>query len=325
MFLLLSSSLLFCITLEFNDTFMEFLSTLFSLFFLRLILSPSLIILLDYDLILIPRFTIHSSGYQWAWTSNPSFNYSYFTDPLTPAPHFAIPFDYVTCSSIRPFDHVDLARCSYYSDHYIVSSYYLILNVRDKEEILDRMLQNVNLSISEWRSFAFHSLSFDSLLSIDCFISFPFYLSDMNRSLVFPLWSSFKPIVSPFDVIHCLGFYSSGIKIDGIPGRIHLASTIRSLISGSHRGFCFESRGQGHSPMLIAGLIILLPKVIPECLIMIEYYRSINNFLIYITGSNCSSSLKELRSSFSFLSISKQYCVKVMFLSSFHSWSGNTK
>ena len=47
-----------------------------------------------------------------------------------------------------------------------------------------------------------------------------------------------------------------GIKIDAIPGRINLASTLRSLFKGEHRGFCFELCGQGHSSMLIVGLIL---------------------------------------------------------------------
>jgi len=34
--------------------------------------------------------------------------------------------------------------------------------------------------------------------------------------------------------------YCFGIKIDAIPGRINLASTLRSLFKGEHRGFCFE-------------------------------------------------------------------------------------
>ena len=46
--------------------------------------------------------------------------------------------------------------------------------------------------------------------------------------------------------------YCFGIKIDAIPGRINLASTLRSLFKGEHRGFCFELCGQGHSTLKIA-------------------------------------------------------------------------
>lgn len=174
MFLLISSSLLYHITLDFNDTLMEFFFSLFSLWFLLLIVSPSLIILLDFDLILISCFLIYCLGYQWAWT----FNFS--------------------------------TIIYYYFDHYIV---------------------------------------------VHCLLSY-FYLFDMNRSVIFPLWSTFKLNVFSFDVIHCLGLYYFGIKIDGIPGRIHLASILRSIFKGENKGFCFELCGQGHSSMMIAGIII---------------------------------------------------------------------
>jgi len=104
--------------------------------------------------------------------------------------------------------------------------------------------------------FAF-SFSFSSSLyswQSCCYV--PFYLFDINRFLIIPLWTSFKIIVFSFDVIHSLGFYCFGIKIDAIPGRINLASTLRSLFKGEHRGFCFELCGQGHSSMLIVGLIL---------------------------------------------------------------------
>ena len=177
MFLLLSCSLLYYITLDFNDTFIEFSFSLFSVCFLLLIVSPSLIILLDFDLILIPCFLIYCLGYQWAWTFN-FCNLFYF----------------------------------YYFDHYII---------------------------------------------VHCRNSY-FYLFDMNRSVIFPLWSTFKLNVFSFDVIHCLGLYSFGIKIDGIPGRIHLASILRSIFKGEHKGFCFELCGQGHSSMLTACLSIII-------------------------------------------------------------------
>ena len=81
------------------------------------------------------------------------------------------------------------------------------------------------------------------------------YPLDMNRYLILPLWSQFKSVVLAFDVIHCLGFHSSGTKPDAIPGRIHLASTIRVLTKGQHIGFCYESCGQGHTSMLIVSKI----------------------------------------------------------------------
>ena len=176
-YILINSCLLYYITLDLNDILIEFFFSLFSLWFLLMIISPSLIILLDFDLILIPCFLIYCLGYQWAWTFNLSNLLIY-----------------------------------YYFDHYIIVNYH--------------------------NSY--------------------FYLFDLNRSIIFPLWSTFKINIFSFDVIHCLGLYSFGIKIDGIPGRIHLGSILRSIFKGEHKGFCFELCGQGHSSMLIAGIILFL-------------------------------------------------------------------
>ena len=48
----------------YNDTFIEFIITLFSLLFLLFIISPALIILLNIDSIIMPSFIIYSLGYQ---------------------------------------------------------------------------------------------------------------------------------------------------------------------------------------------------------------------------------------------------------------------
>ena len=52
-----------------------------------------------------------------------------------------------------------------------------------------------------------------------------------------------------------LGIYSWGIKIDAIPGRINVATTLRLLNKGEYRGKCFELCGQGHLSMAIAALV----------------------------------------------------------------------
>ena len=59
-----------------------------------------------------------------------------------------------------------------------------------------------------------------------------------------------------FDVIHTLGFYSWGIKIDAIPGRINLATTLRLLWKGEYRGKCSEPCGQGHLSTMMLSLIM---------------------------------------------------------------------
>ena len=63
-FILIHSTLLYYSTIHFNHSTIEFISTLFSLLFLIIIISPALIILMDYDLIIIPSYIIYSLGLQ---------------------------------------------------------------------------------------------------------------------------------------------------------------------------------------------------------------------------------------------------------------------
>ena len=51
---------------NFNLSIVEFISTLFSFFFLILIIPPALIILFDFDVIIIPTFILYSPGLQWS-------------------------------------------------------------------------------------------------------------------------------------------------------------------------------------------------------------------------------------------------------------------
>ena len=64
--------------------------------------------------------------------------------------------------------------------------------------------------------------------------------------------------VVAIDVIHPLGFYTFGIKIDAIPGRINPATTSRSLMKGENRGFRSELCGQGHATMLSLSMSLVL-------------------------------------------------------------------
>ena len=63
-FILIKSTLLYYSNININHCLIEFTSTLFSLLFLILIISPALIILLDFDLIILPSFIIYSLGLQ---------------------------------------------------------------------------------------------------------------------------------------------------------------------------------------------------------------------------------------------------------------------
>ena len=51
----------------------------------------------------------------------------------------------------------------------------------------------------------------------------------MSQYVLLPLYSFIRLFVYSFDVIHTLGIYSWGIKIDVIPGRVNSAVTFRLL------------------------------------------------------------------------------------------------
>lgn len=193
-FILINSTLLYYSNVNFNHCLVEFISTLFSLLFLIIIISPALIILLDFDLIILPSFIIYSLGLQWAWQFNIIFL------PIN------IGFDS-------------------YCDHYIISS------INKKSLFYCNVIHEKPLIIYS-------------------------YLFDISQYILLPIYSFIRLFVYSFDVIHTLGFYSWGIKIDAIPGRINLATTLRILWKGEYRGKCFELCGQGHLSMLLLSIIL---------------------------------------------------------------------
>jgi len=107
-----------------------------------------------------------------------------------------------------------------------------------------------NFSFNLFSYINFNSYSyFFNLLSISrLFIN--------NNYLILPLYATIKMLLLSYDVIHSIGYYSLGIKIDAIPGRINITQSIRPLLKGEYRGFCFELCGQGHSSMLLTMISI---------------------------------------------------------------------
>ena len=95
------------------------------------------------------------------------------------------------------------------------------------------------------------------------------YLFDISQYILLPLYSFVRLFVYSFDVIHTLGIYSWGVKIDAIPGRINVATTLRLLNKGEYRGKCFELCGQGHLSMAIVGLVLNYTNRIHESLFVI--------------------------------------------------------
>lgn len=82
------------------------------------------------------------------------------------------------------------------------------------------------------------------------------YLFDFSFYLLLPIFSFIQLYVFSIDVIHTLSFYSWCIKIDVIPGRINLTTTLRLVFNGEYRGKCFELCGQGHFSMMMIAMVL---------------------------------------------------------------------
>ncbi|MCP4337042.1 MAG: hypothetical protein GY679_04325 [Mycoplasma sp.] len=224
-FILINSTLLYYSNVNFNHCLIEFISTLFSLLFLIIIISPALIILLDFDLIILPSFIIYSLGLQWAWQFNIIF----------------LPINIGFNS---------------YCDHYIISTNQSLIIIRlliinrmaaFGQTLIWKLKNNNGLIIKD---------NINKDFNKDKIIKLPFYLWDINTYILLPIYSFIRLFLYSFDVIHTLGFYSWGIKIDAIPGRINLATTLRLLWKGEYRGKCFELCGQGHLSMIMLSIIL---------------------------------------------------------------------
>jgi len=84
--------------------------------------------------------------------------------------------------------------------------------------------------------------------------SYLVYFISLNSILLLPCFLGFRFLIFSFDVIHSLGFYSLGFKMDAIPGRINYSFELSTLFKGEHRGYCYELCGTSHSSMLILAI-----------------------------------------------------------------------
>lgn len=265
---------------DYNNTLIEFLSCLFLLLFLIFIVSPSLLILLDIDYITIPSFILYNLGFQWAWTysisylhSNigytsyqdhyiisTSFYSSLFTTPMLSTVLLSntsilnnnevpiirsepIEEEYNTTLPItEPIEHLNtLSITSILTNNIYSSSVSLLHYPHTISSLFTTLLPKYSIS-----SLSIPSISYSSLPS-NCFNYS--YLLEVSSYLIIPLWSCIKIYCLSLDVIHSLGFSSLGFKIDVIPGRMNLVSSLRLNDRGISKGFCYELCGEQHSNM----------------------------------------------------------------------------
>ena len=157
-------------------------------------------------------------------------------------------------TGIYKFEVVSLIWEYYYYYSFTLSYYLITMNSRYKRSIFDDNVNSYSIYNNSCSS-SLHYIERKSSLYIHNLnlINYLFYFFTTNTTLLIPILSIIRFFVFSYDVIHSLGIYSFGIKIDAIPGRFNFTSTIRTLIKGEHRGSCFELCGHGHSSMLIKG------------------------------------------------------------------------
>jgi len=110
-------------------------------------------------------------------------------------------------------------------------------------------------SVDLWSSISYCSFSeLTSLSFLFDLSSYLVYFISLNSILLLPCFLGFRFLIFSFDVIHSLGFYSLGFKMDAIPGRINYSFELSTLFKGEHRGFCYELCGTSHSSMLILAI-----------------------------------------------------------------------
>ncbi|MCP4985535.1 MAG: hypothetical protein GY928_05510 [Colwellia sp.] len=122
---------------------------------------------------------------------------------------------------------------------------HFIITINDQLSLNHLLLAFINHSIIYLYSYYYFNSNF---LTSKLFIN--------NNYLIIPLYAVIKILLLSYDVIHSIGYYSLGIKIDAIPGRINITQSIRPLLKGEYRGFCYELCGQGHASMLLTMISI---------------------------------------------------------------------
>lgn len=220
-------------SIQFNSSSIEILITLLSISLLIIIISPSLIIILDYDSILIPSIILYSIGYQWAW----NFNLYISSLFITFIDQRIIPFSLLINNKIIINNNNELIN----NNNKIIINNKNIINKIINNNILTTNKTTINKEIIH----NINKIIINNRLLIN------------NELLILPLYSIIKLFILSYDVIHSLSYYSLGIKIDAIPSRINISNSIRPLIKGEYRGYCFELCGQGHTVMILSSIILI--------------------------------------------------------------------
>lgn len=234
LFMVIYSSSLILNSVFYNDVFIEVFMTFISFVYIILIISPGLLLFLDYDFInSLINFNVYILGYQWAWNYNILFN------------NFSFSFDQLILSSLA---------FSYSSFPMMLSS---TLNIANWLTMCLSLGWSYTLYVSSFIiSGASSPLSSAFISSLYSPLFANFYMCLFSSYLILSLYSLISFYVHSFDVIHSFGYHSFGFKSDCIPGRVNLVSSLSLFFNGYFISYCYELCGVAHSSML-SSIVVL--------------------------------------------------------------------
>lgn len=208
--MLCSSSSVWMSSRQCSDVVFEVLLIVGSLCLVVCIILPCMLLLCSGESVCSSSVNVYSCGYQWSWSFDISS--SMFGKSMN-----CMSVDHVMCSSVN-------MNCGSVIEWLCFINYVGLY-------ISDMYSSFIILLYSSYISLIPSSLLISSSLSYSLS-----YMSSTTNKLILPVLFSIRFFVYSFDVIHSLGIYSFGIKIDAIPGRFNFTSMIRILIKGEHRG-----------------------------------------------------------------------------------------
>jgi len=243
LFMVIYASALILNSVYYNDVFIEVLMTLVSFAYIILIISPGLLLFLDYDFISAStNFNVYILGYQWAWNYNVMFganNVSYTFDQLVlPSSAFS-----TSCSLFN-------WPASFSSFPQLLENYYLEDGSLISAPLLNRVAAVCGQCFPEPLTDSWHCTSSPSPFS-------SFYLCLFSNYLLVPLYAVISLYVHSFDVIHSYGYHCFGFKSDAIPGRVNHVGVLQLSFPGHFVSYCYELCGAAHTSMLSA--LVVLP------------------------------------------------------------------
>jgi heme/copper-type cytochrome/quinol oxidase subunit 2 len=265
LFMVIYSSALLLNSVFYNDVAVEVFMTLVSFAYIIAIISPGLLLFLDYDFISsLTNFNCYVLGYQWAWNYNVMFNtISYTFDQLvTPSSAFSSSLLSSSMPCATSVLHsivqsvsggcgfgscmfmVYFCNCGLGSLHNLWTStcsyccYWLSMN------LIVSMCANIDCG--------FGSQMIDFPIAANYPLQASFYMCLFSTYLLLPLYATISLFVNSFDVIHSYGYHCLGFKSDCIPGRVNHVSSLELHFPGHFLSYCYELCGIAHTSMLSA-------------------------------------------------------------------------